>query len=161
MRTPTLPKVLDVALQDWLREVNRGLQGDLTPFNLHAKARRQSLPFSIGSLAGGETFRIFTPQGQPALLEGVYLTSGTATSGSTSANNWSFNVTVAGATVNGGGKSTASGEIFADAAYSLGIAANTRLVSGQVVKLTATKNGTPTSLATAQLEAHVVIQLLE
>lgn len=160
MRAPPTPRVEDIGLQTWMAGIASAFQGRLTPHNLHESGRRQVNTIYLGALAGAETFRIYVGR-QPMTLEAVVLTSNTATTGSTNTAKWVFTVAVNATTVNPGGKSTSSGEIKADTQYDLGVTANTRLVNGDVVKLTVTKTGVPTSLATARLEAHAVVLLGE
>tara|TARA_Y100000310_G_scaffold284958_1_gene308084 strand:+ start:3970 stop:4323 length:354 start_codon:yes stop_codon:yes gene_type:complete len=98
-----------------------------------------------------------------AVLEGVTVLSDTTTASSDGSNNWQFDVykgnPSSAVSLLASAKTTNGAEITAYTAYDLGAvhATNKYLAANDVLVVRVTKNGTPTSLSSANLHFHASI----
>lgn len=91
---------------------------------------------------------------QAGTVSKVYLVSDTTTSGSGAGNRWDFNVrnVTQAENLKAADKTTNGAEITLEVAYDLGLDQNlTGLAAGDVLRLTVTKTGAPTSLSSARI----------
>lgn len=103
-----------------------------------------------GALSATITIPLVAPYGNSRLLD-VYLISDTATSGSSGANRWEFQIANADAAVNllATSKKTDSAELAVGTLYKVTPDQNQDTLADQRLQLVVTKTGTPTSLSSA------------
>lgn len=111
-----------------------------------------------GALAGSITIPLVAPYGNSRALD-VYLISDTATTGSSGANRWEFQVANADAATNllATSKKTDTAEIAIGTLYKITPDQNQDVTADQRLQLVITKTGTPTSLSAAVVT--VVVRL--
>lgn len=151
MKLPNLPPTGNKAFDAYMQLLHKGLQSGVSPVNMANKSKRREVVVVLGGLAGGESKRVYRA-GQPMILEGAWLVSSVATSGSTVGKQWRVQVSKArsGVLLNDTGQATNGNEILADVAWSLGTFGQA-LGEGDILVVGFFKDALATSLAAANV----------
>lgn len=113
--------------------------------------------FSIAGISATATYLLNAGTSASFVVSDVKIISDTATTGSDGSNKYDFQVVNVTQSNNllSAAKSTNGAEISANTVYSLGVDQNATIAANDVLRLSVTKTGSPTSLASAQIRVQV------